>query len=487
MEEKIKVRKEDLIKVDENIYEIPQSYRSDMRVPARLFADEKILEEVFDDRSLEQLVNVATLPGIVQHAYAMPDIHEGYGFPIGGVAGTAIAHNGVISPGGIGYDINCGVRLLASTMSTADIQPYLASLATALFHAVPSGVGQGGKLKLKIPELNKVLQQGAQYMLELEYGIGTDIEYCEEKGMMAGANADLISAKAKERGRDQLGTLGSGNHFLEVQRVAEIFDQTAAQAFGIKEDMVTIMIHCGSRGLGHQTCTDYVRMMMPKLDSWGIVLPDKELVCAPFNCPEGQEYFAAMQAASNFAWANRHLIGHCVRQAWHKVIGQEEKLSLVYDVSHNIGKREKHTINGSLIELLMHRKGATRSFGPGRPELPAKYHTVGQPVLIPGTMGTASYVLVGTNESMEKSLGSCCHGAGRRMSRIKAKKTIRGSTLRQELEARGIVVRCDSDAGLAEEAPAAYKNVQDVVDVVHATHIAHKVARLEPIAVIKGG
>ncbi len=476
-----------MLKIEPYLYEIERSFRSDMRVPARVFATEKMLKEIGIDRSLWQLVNITTLPGIVGYAFAMPDIHEGYGFPIGGVAATAIDHGGAISPGGIGYDINCGVRLLAANNEFEEIKKSLDALATALFHAVPSGVGRGGKLVLKERELDHVLAEGAPYMLKKGYGERTDIEFCEEHGCMSGANPDRVSEKAKNRGTDQLGTLGSGNHFLEVQKVAEIFDQEVASTMGLRMNQVTVMIHCGSRGLGHQTCTDYVRDFMPLLKKWNIELPDRELVCAPFNSQEGQNYFAAMQAASNFAWANRHLIGHWVRESWQKILGNGAQLNLIYDVSHNIGKKEKHSINGSELELLVHRKGATRSFGPGRPELPAKYHAIGQPVLIPGTMGTASYVLVGTKKGMDLSFGTCCHGAGRRMSRVQAKKTVRGSALRGQLEKKGIVVRCDSDAGLAEEAPTAYKDVEEVVQVVHDAHLARKVARLEPIAVIKGG
>lgn len=480
------IKKENLIKVAEFIYEIPQSYRSDMRVPARVFANEDILQDVFADRSLWQLVNVATLPGIVKAAAAMPDIHEGYGFPIGGVAATAIDHGGVISPGGIGYDINCGVRLLGSVMTADELQPYLEKLATAIFNAVPSGVGRGGKLRLNKAEMDQVLQQGAKQMLQLGYGTPSDIEFCEEHGCMQGANPSLISDKAKNRGADQLGTLGSGNHFLEVQRVDKIFDEKAAQAFGIRQNQVTVMIHCGSRGLGHQVCTDYVRIMMPNLQKWNIELPDRELVCAPFKSQQAQDYFAAMQAAANFAWANRHLIGHWVRESWKKIVAKED-LTLIYDVSHNIGKVEKHEVDGSQLDVVMHRKGATRAFGPGREEVPNKYRTVGQPVLIPGTMGTSSYILAGTKESMDLAFGTSCHGAGRRMSRAKAKHEVRGSQLRQELEKQGIIIRCESDPGLAEEAPLAYKDVEDVVQVVHETKLAKKVARLVPLAVIKGG
>lgn len=476
-----------LIKIEQYLYEIPRSFRSDMRVAARIFATERMLQDIGVDRSLLQLVNMTTLPGIVGYAFAMPDIHEGYGFPIGGVAATAIDHGGVISPGGIGYDINCGVRLLAANVEFDEIKKRLDDLATGLFNAIPSGVGRGGKLVMKEKELDHVLAQGAGYLLEKGYGERSDIEFCEERGCMMGADPERVSEKAKIRGADQLGTLGSGNHFLEMQKVVEIFDQEAALVMGLQKNQVTIMIHCGSRGLGHQTCTDYVRDFMPMMHKWNIELPDRELVCAPFSSQEGQNYFAAMQAASNFAWANRHLIGHWVRESWQKILGSSAQLNLIYDVSHNIGKKEKHQINGSELELLVHRKGATRSFGPGRPELPAKYNAIGQPVLIPGTMGTASYLLVGTTKGMDLSLGSCCHGAGRRMSRVQAKKMVRGSALRGQLEKQGIVVRCDSDAGLAEEAPTAYKDVEEVVQVVHDAQLARKVARLEPIAVIKGG
>lgn len=479
---------QDLIKIKENLYEIPQSFRADMRVPARIYLSEAMFQDIQEDLSLLQLVNVASLPGIQKYAIAMPDIHQGYGFPIGGVAATAIQEGGVISPGGIGYDINCGVRLLAANISKDEIKKNIEELATALFHAVPSGVGRSGKVSLTTNELDQVLAHGAKRMVQIGYGNQHDLEHCEENGNMPGANPDLVTKEAKKRGHDQLGTLGSGNHFLEVQAVAEIYDEKVARAFGLQKDMVTVMIHCGSRGLGHQTCTDYVRTMMAKLPEWGFQLPDRELVCAPFESQEGQDYFAAMIAASNFAWANRHLIGHWVRQAWHSILGPNVELKTVYDVSHNIGKREIHTIDGSKKELVLHRKGATRSFGPSRAsEIPAAYQQVGQPVLIPGTMGTSSYVLVGTDEAHDQAFGSCCHGAGRVMSRAKAKKIIRGTTLRQELEKQGIVVRCDSNAGLAEEAPAAYKDVDAVVSVVAQTGLARKVARLVPLAVIKGG
>lgn len=482
-----KITRDDLKKINEYTYEIPQSYREDMRVPARVFMNKNMVEDVLQDRALCQLANMATLPGIQKYAFAMPDIHQGYGFPIGGVMGSAIEEGGVISPGGIGYDINCGVRLLRADMPAADLQPYLQKLATRIFNKVPSGVGKGGKLDFSPKELDKFLQYGAKQMLELGYGNEGDIEFCEDRGCMDVAQPDLISDKAKKRGSDQLGTLGSGNHFLEVQVVDEIFDEEAAKTFGLYKGFVTIMIHCGSRGLGHQTCTDYVRIMMNKLPEWGYQLPDRELIYAPFNSVEGQHYFAAMAAAANYAWANRHLIGHWVRESWQEVVGAHVGLSTVYDVSHNLGKVETHTIDGIEKKLVMHRKGATRSFGPGLSQVPESYRHIGQPVLIPGTMGTASYVLTGTTESMNVAFGSCCHGAGRKLSRSKAKKQVHGARLREELEGRGIIICSDSDPGLAEEAPLAYKDVEDVVDTVVGAKLAKKVARLNPLAVVKGG
>lgn len=475
----------DLIKIDDYTYELPQSHRPDMLVPVRIFMNDRMIEDVLRDKAVWQLANVATLPGIQNYAYGMPDIHQGYGFPIGGVAGSAIDEGGVISPGGIGYDINCGVRLLAGQMSAKDLKPYLDTLATELFHAIPSGVGRGGNLTFKPQELDKILTHGAHRMLELDYGIETDIIFCEEQGRMDIAQSSLISQHAKQRGADQIGTLGSGNHFLEIQMVDEIFDEKAAETFGLYKGQVTMMIHCGSRGLGHQTCTDYVRTMVQKLPEWGYELPDRELVYAPFNSSEARNYFSAMAAASNYAWANRHMISHWVRQTWHKIVGKEIDLNLVYDVSHNIGKIETHSVNGIDKQLIMHRKGATRAFGPGHPEIPQAYQAVGQPVLIPGTMGTASYVLTGSNTN--SALGSSCHGAGRKMSRTKAKKEITAHQLRQQLEHRGIIVRSDSDEGLVEEAPGAYKDIEDVIDVVHGAGLARKVARLKPLAVIKGG
>jgi len=457
-----------------------------MRVGARVFTNETMLVDILEDRSLDQLVNVATLPGIQGYAFAMPDIHQGYGFPIGGVAAMAINEGGVISPGGIGYDINCGVRLLVANMLYDEVKHKLELLATEINHAIPSGVGKGGLLTLSSHELDAVLHQGAHEMLKRGYGVELDLICCEEQGRLLQANPELISKQARQRGADQLGTLGSGNHFLEIQRVTAIYDEQAAQAMGLAHNAVTIMIHCGSRGLGHQVCTDFVRTFMQKRDEWNIPLPDRELVCAPYYTQEAQDYCAAMAAAANFAWANRFFIGHNTRTAWQKVLGNRADLTTVYDVSHNLGKQEMHTIGNKQVPVIVHRKGATRAFGPHTPQTASLYQEIGQPVLIPGTMGTASYVLTGTANTVNGAFGSSCHGAGRRMSRTQAKTKVNAKTLKQELEQRGIIVRCNSYAGLAEEAPIAYKDIHDVVDVVDAAGLAHKVARLEPLAVIKG-
>lgn len=485
--EKRMITRNDIMKVEEFLYEIPCSFRADMRVPARFFLSDQMIDSVLEDRALEQLVNVATLPGIKNFAFAMPDIHQGYGFPIGGLAATATCQGGVISPGGIGYDINCGVRLLVADITAADIKPYLENLATAIYHNVPSGVGHGGKVALTKGELDHILNFGAAYAVKMGYGNVADLEYCQERGCMTYADPSLISDHAKQRALDQLGTLGSGNHFLEIQRVEEIYDEQVAAVFGLEVGAVTVMIHCGSRGLGHQTCTDYVKIMMSSMSKFGINVPDRELACAPFSSSMGQDYFKAMAAAANFGWANRHVIAHNVRQAFKTVIGNHIHLNTLYDVSHNIGTLEWHEIDGKEMELLVHRKGATRAFGPHRAENPAKYQSVGQPVLIPGTMGTASYILVGCSDGMEKAFGTSCHGAGRKMSRTKAKEMAQGVQLRDTLESQGIIVRCDSNSGLAEEAPVAYKDVDDVVNVVHGAKLACKVARCKPLAVIKGG
>jgi tRNA-splicing ligase RtcB len=478
----------DLVQVSQHLWEVPCSFRGDMRAPARLYADEALLDDALGDRSMEQLVNTATLPGIIKYAIAMPDIHQGYGFPIGGVVATKLPQ-GVISPGGVGYDINCGVRLLASEASVREVSPFLAELASILYRNCPSGVGVHGEIKLQDAELDKVLVEGARWTEGHGYARKEDLQHTEEFGTMPGADPEYVSHRARERGRGQIGTLGAGNHFIEVDRVAEVFDETVAECLGLFQDQVVVQIHCGSRGFGHQVCEDYVARFQTTVRDYGIELPDRELVCAPFECDEGQQYFHAMACAANFAFANRQVLAYRIRCSFEQALeGELPRFDLhqVYDIAHNMAKIEEHEIGGTHIRLCVHRKGATRAFGPGSPGLPEDLRDIGQPVLIPGSMGTASYVLIGTQGSMEQTFGSTCHGAGRVWSRARARKTVRGQQLRQELENRGIAVRTGSMPGLAEEAPQAYKDVSRVVDVVARAGIGKKVARLEPIAVIKG-
>ncbi|MHB8872889.1 MAG: RtcB family protein [Myxococcaceae bacterium] len=473
-----------LERVGEVEYELGCGFRADMRVPVRVFADEELLSQLSRDHSLEQLVNVATLPGITRRALGMPDMHEGYGFPVGGVAAT-VAPDGVISPGGIGFDINCGVRLLASNLRFEDFRPLVEPFVHELSRSIPTGYGRHGRLTLSAAELSRVLRDGCRYVVgELRLGLPEDLEHIESGGSLSAADPSKVSARAFERGEDQLGTLGGGNHFLEVQRVSAVFDPKAAAALGLFEGQLTVLIHTGSRGLGHQVCTDYLKVMDRSLARRGVTLPDRQLACTPLSSPEGQDYFKAMCAAANFAWANRQVLTHRTREVLSRVLrGQGDSgLRLVWDVAHNIAKLERfgsHT-------LCVHRKGATRAFGPSNPELPPDYRGVGQPIFIPGSMGTTSFVLVGRDESMEVSLSSTCHGAGRALSRGAAKRQVEGHVLRKELEARGIVVRCPSNAELAEEAPAAYKDVERVVDVVARAGIARKVAQLTPVGVLKG-
>jgi tRNA-splicing ligase RtcB len=482
------VNKQDFKKVEKYVYEIPKSFRDDMRVPARLYADEELLETALRDRSVEQLVNTATLPGVVKYTLAMPDIHQGYGPPIGGVIPLRTS-DGVISPGAVGYDINCGVRLLRSNILAEEVKPIMGDIVNALFQGVPSGVGRSGDIRLSRRDMDDVLERGSAWAVSQGYGTKDDLEHTEERGGMAGADSRKVSSKAKKRGSSQLGTLGSGNHFVEVAEVEEIYDEEVAQAFGLFEGQMVVWIHTGSRGLGHQVCTDYVRDLQKAVTKYGIKLPDRELVCAPFNSPEGQDYFAAMSCAANYGFANRQCLTHLVRRTFEQVLAGKVsnwELKMVYGITHNIAKVEEYPIDGKPTKLVIHRKGATRAFGPGMEVLPADYREVGQPVLIPGDMGTASYVLVGTTEAMDKTFGTSCHGAGRVMSRRAAKKKIWGKELQQELAEKGIVVRGGSMAGLAEEAPAAYKDVDRVVNVVHSTGIARKVARVVPLGVIKG-
>jgi len=479
---------QDLIRVNKYEWEIPQSYRPDMRVPVRIFATQQLLDQIKGDKSLEQAVNAATLPGLVPPVVVMPDVHQGYGFPIGGVAATRLP-DGIISPGAIGYDINCGVRLLASQIEYESAKNHLANLANSLNRLCPSGVGKKGHIRLKINQLEKVCVEGSRWALSHGYASEADLRRTEENGSIDGANPSKISKRAKERGRHQLGTLGAGNHFIEVDVVDQVFNAQAAQTMGLIAGNLAVMIHCGSRGFGHQICTDYVRDFQGAVKRYGINLPDRELVCAPLSSPEGQNYLGAMRCAANYAFANRQVLAHFARQAFEESLAGKVPnwhLSQVYDIAHNMGKIETHEVDGKPVEVCVHRKGATRAFGPGFQGLPSEYRPFGQPVLVPGSMGTASWVLVGTPESMLRSFGSSCHGAGRTMSRSKAKKTVWGEDLRKELEARGIHIRAGSMAGLAEEAPQAYKDVDAVVETVHEAGIANKVARLKPVAVIKG-
>ncbi len=457
-----------------------------MRVPARIYASKEMLESAFRDRSLQQLVNVTTLPGIQRAALVMPDAHEGYGFPIGGVAATEYP-DGIISPGGIGYDINCGVRLLTSNLHFKDVTVKLDKLAQRVFEKVPSGVGKSGHHKLSVKELDEVLREGVNWAVKNGYATPEDQKHIESSGFLSDADPRCVSLHAKERGKDQLGTMGAGNHFVEIDRIDEIFDETVASRLGLFTGQCVFQIHTGSRGLGHQVATDALKVMMKVMPKYGVSLPDRELAGVPFSSKEGQDYFKGMCAAANFAWTNRQLITLQVREAWQDVLGNENgSLSVLYDVAHNIAKIEFYKIDGRNKKLIVHRKGATRAFPPHHPDVPEHYRETGQPVLIPGSMGTASYVLVGTEGAMKETFGSTCHGAGRAMSRTQARKEMPGKELLQMLTEGGVSVQTKDIWSLAEEAPYAYKDVECVVDVVHNAGIAKKVARLRPMAVIKG-
>jgi tRNA-splicing ligase RtcB len=472
-------------KLDDYRYLIPKETRGDMRTNAIVYANERLLEAIRKDLSLEQAVNVATLPGIVGDALAMPDIHQGYGFPIGGVAATDYK-TGVVSPGGVGFDINCGVRLLASPLKRSDVEPRVRDLVNQIFRDVPCGTGKESSLRLSHADLECVLASGVKWMVEHEYGEPVDMEFCEERGQMRGADPDQVSKRAKERGRPQAGSLGSGNHFLEVQYVQKIFNPMYSEALGLEENQIVVLIHTGSRGLGHQVCTDFLAQMGAAMKKYQITLPDRQLACVPIQSPEGQSYLGAMRAAANFAWVNRQAITHFVRGAFGRVFGDGIYLRLVYDVAHNMAKQETHTVHGKEREVLVHRKGATRAFPPGHPEIPGRYRAVGQPVLIPGSMGTASWVLVGAPKAMAETFGSTCHGAGRLLSRTAAKRGRDIQQVKQQLEAKGIYVRSETRDGILEEVPEAYKDVDDVVDVVDRAGLACKVARLIPLGVLKG-
>jgi len=469
-------------------WRLPRSYKDGMRVEGKIIAGEALMESICRDQAVEQVANVAFLPGIVGTSMAMPDIHWGYGFPIGGVAAMAV-EDGVVSPGGVGYDINCGMRLLKSNLTLPDIEGRLESLIDALFQAVPSGVGEKGRIRLQERDLNRVLEQGSRWAIREGYGWNEDLEFTEAEGALPSARAGEVSDRAKTRGLGQRGTLGAGNHFLEVQVVEEIYDPVAAGAFGLFPGQITVMIHSGSRGLGHQVCTDYIERMNRAVNKYGIHLPDRQLCCAPIRSPEGEQYLAAMAAAANYAWANRQAIAHWARGAFEKVFGlsaEKMGLFLVYDVAHNIAKIEEYEINGKIKQVCVHRKGATRSFPPGHPEVPAAHRAVGQAVLVPGDMGRGSYILSGTEKAMQETFGSTCHGAGRLLSRGEAKRRTDSRELMARLQGQGIIVRSASLGTLAEEGPEAYKDVTGVVESAQGAGISRKVARMRPVAVMKG-
>lgn len=478
------MHKENFQKISDWLWEVPKTFRGDMNAPARVYASERMLEYVLRDKSTNQLINVAALPGITKYSLSMPDMHEGYGFPIGGVAAMDM-ENGVISPGGVGYDINCGMRLLKSQLSESEIRPNLEKLADRIQEEVPSGLGRGRKTKFSLKEIDKILKEGSEILIKQGFGGSEDLINCESQGKMEEADPSCVSDQAKNRGRDQVGTLGSGNHFLEIQKVEEIFDEKTASAFGLFKEQAVIMIHTGSRGLGHQIATDYIKIMMGAMGKYGIRLPDRELAACPINSQEGKRYFSAMACGANYAWANRQTITFYVRKAWENIMGESDKLTPLYDVAHNIAKKEKHEVDGRVLDLMVHRKGATRAFPPGHLEVPEKYREVGQPVLIPGSMGTASYVLAGAPTGRD-SWHSTCHGAGRTMSRNEAMRKISGQEVVKSLESKGIIVKSRSQRGIAEEAPFAYKDIDSVVEVVYMAGLSNKVARLKPLAVIKG-
>jgi tRNA-splicing ligase RtcB len=475
-------------KVGDYLFEISRT--GQMRVPARIYADDELMRDIRKDKSPEQAANVATLPGIVKYSLAMPDIHWGYGFPIGGVAATDPKEGGVISPGGVGYDINCGVRLIRTNLKVEDVQPRIRELVMALFQAIPTGVGaKGGIEKLSAVELKKLFVKGAAWAVEHGFGGVEDLEHTEAKGCLAGADPGKVSEHAIERGLAQVGTLGSGNHFLEVQKVAEIYDPEAARIFGLEEGAITFMVHCGSRGFGHQVCDDYLKVMGRAVQKYHIDLPDRQLACAPAESEEGKDYISAMNAAANYAWANRQVIMSLAREAFERALNLSPRdlgMRLIYDVCHNIAKYEKHVVDGRERMLWVHRKGATRAFPPGHPEIPADYRGIGQPVLIPGDMGRESYLCIGTESAMEQTFGSTCHGAGRVLSRAAAIRATRGRSIRKELEEKNIIVMAHGRSTLAEEVSEAYKDVNSVVNVMHQVGVSLRVAKLKPIGVIKG-
>jgi tRNA-splicing ligase RtcB len=476
-------------KIDDYRWEIPTSYKEGMLVPGRIFASESMLDQIWEEHAFEQVANVAFLPGIVRYSLAMPDIHWGYGFPIGGVAATRVK-DGVVSPGGVGFDINCGVRLVRTNLTEEEVRPRIEQLVIDLFTNIPSGLGSEGRIRASGKELDEVMMKGSRWAVEKGYGLPEDIVATEESGCMKGARADKVSDKAKKRGLPQLGTLGSGNHFLEVAVVDELYDRDAAKVMGIEDlGQVVILIHTGSRGFGHQICSDYVELLGQAVKKYGINLPDRQLACAPVDSPEGRDYLAAMASAANYAWTNRQFILHWTRESFVKVFGKSQAelgMRQIYDVCHNIAKIENYDIDGKPQKLCVHRKGATRAFPAGHPDIPEAYRAIGQPVLIPGDMGRYSFVALGTETAMAETFGSTCHGAGRLQSRGAAKRSLKGADVARSLATRGITVKAESMASLAEEAPQAYKDVSEVVDITQKAGISRKVVRTKPIGVIKG-
>ena len=478
-----------LIKIDDYRWEIPRNYKTGMRVPGLIYASKEMLESICDEQTPEQVANVAFLPGIVGYSFAMPDIHWGYGFPIGGVAAIDIK-DGVISPGGVGYDINCGVRLLRTGLSEAEVRPRINELINALFLNVPSGIGSEGKIKVSQKEMNQLMVEGARWAVKRGLGSEEDLDVTEEGGYLGGADPSKVSDKAAKRGMPQAGTLGSGNHFLEIQVVKEIFEPNIASIMGITEiGQILVLIHTGSRGFGHQVCTDHLRVMEGAVSKYGIKLPDRQLACAPIESSEGQDYLGAMACAANYAWVNRQCIAHWVRESFSKIFGKSpEALGMrqIYDVCHNIAKIEEHIVDGRKLKVCVHRKGATRAFPAGHKDIPRRYQEVGQPVLVPGDMGRCSFIAVGTQKAMDETFGSTCHGAGRVLSRGAARRSMQGRDVVRELKSRGITIKAGNISSLAEEASQAYKDITEVIDVVHQAGISRKVAMAIPMAVIKG-
>jgi tRNA-splicing ligase RtcB len=476
-----------LTRVRDCVWEVPTSYKKGMRVPGRIFLNDVAIKEL-EQGAVDQVANVACLPGIQKFSIGLPDIHFGYGFSIGGV-GAFSARTGVISPGGVGFDINCGVRMLRTNLTEDEVRPKMKELIDALFKNVPSGVGSKGQIRLQEGQIDEVLDNGAEWAVENGYGWEQDLEYLEENGKMKEADSEKVSEKAKKRGIPQLGSLGSGNHFLEVQKIEEIFDPDVAKTFGVKPGEVAVLIHSGSRGCGHQVCSDYLRTMDKAYKRHKINIPDRQLACAPVDSDEAQDYFKAMSAAANYAWANRQMIVHWVRESFEQIFhksAEDMEMDIIYDVAHNIAKKEVHEIKGRATPVYVHRKGATRAFGPGRKELPSAYQKTGQPVIIPGTMGTASYLLHGTQTAMEETFGSTAHGAGRKMSRAGAKREFKGEEVQKYLASIGIVVKATSMPVVAEEAPGAYKDVDEVVKTAHEAGISKLVAKMVPLGVAKG-